>query len=81
LNDKERMRLYKKQNPYHIWAYRSDGSKFVAHFKNRKDAEKWAGNKNIKSRLGKVTTAAQTRKKRSIRHTGYGMATMPRWRF
>jgi hypothetical protein len=53
---------YKKDNPYHVWAYRRDGTKFVAHFKNKAEATRWS--KVTHSRLGNVTTASKSRPKR-----------------
>jgi len=50
---------YKKDNPYHVWVYRDDGSKFIGHFKNRAEAASWA--RRGKATLGTETTASHTR--------------------
>jgi len=68
---------YKTENPYHIWAYRDDGSKFVAAFKNRREAVRWS--RAIRGRLGKVTTAAQPKRKRRP-SSPFGIR-MPSFRF
>ena len=65
--NRESYKRYKEKNKYHIWVYRDDGSKFVGHFKDRADAKKWAG-KHI--RLGSVTTASKTKRKRSRSRVG-----------
>jgi hypothetical protein len=68
---------WKKENPYHIWVYRGDGSKFVGHFKNKAHAIKYAG----KQKLGKVTTASKTKKRRSSSGSyGFGL-NFPKLRF
>ncbi len=65
LTRKEAFHKYSKENPYQVWAYREDGSKFVAQFKNKKEAKRWA--KITKTILGKTTTASKSHTGKKIR--------------
>jgi len=65
--NEEQFKDYKRRNPYHIWAYRSDGSKFVAHFRDKREANRWAGKTN--TRLGNTTNASRIKRKRRRTNT------------
>lgn len=74
---------YKEQNPYHVWIYREDGTKFVGHFKNKRDAMNWRNrfSKRSKIRVGNVTTASQPRRRPQQRQQSYGLLSGFRLRF
>lgn len=62
-----------KKYTYHVWAYRDNGTKFVAKFKDKADAERWAG--KTKTRLGKTTDASKVSRK-SIRNDPFNFKSM-----
>jgi hypothetical protein len=72
--DKESFKQYKKDNPYHVWVYRKDGSKFVGHFQSRKHAMSWAkAAKHPKELIGSETSAGKSRGKRRETGLGFGL--------
>lgn len=55
---------YKKDNPYHVWVHKDNGTKFVGHFKNRADALNWQKRIHNAAIIGKPTTASKAKPKR-----------------
>jgi hypothetical protein len=70
--DREAFKAYKARNPYHTWVYREDGTKFVGHFKDKKEAESWAKiGRGV--RISEKTTSAAKQRQRRNNNVGFGI--------
>lgn len=80
--NRERFKEWKKKNPYHVWIHDDKtGRKFIAHYKDRKEAVQYTGKGYS---VGKETTAAKTTRKRrrpSNSYFGGGGFGFPKFRF
>lgn len=67
--NRQNYKQYTKERPYKVWIKRSNGTKFLAHFKNKNDADKYTTKVNHTYTKANITTK-KTVKKRSG-NTGY----------
>lgn len=63
---------YRKTHTHKVWAYRDDGSKFLAHFKNGAEAEQWSNKTRTRIQVAH-TTPKRTKKTTS----GFGFGGNP----